>query len=100
MAEQIFVYGTLKLPVVQREVIGREVELLADTLKGYQTEPVVIDGTEYQTLVPHEDAEIEGTIISVTRAELARIDAYEPDEYKRTSVTAKSGRVAWVYVKS
>ncbi len=100
MTEGLFVYGTLKLPDVQREIIGREVELLADTLKGYTAEPVVIDGTEYRTLVPHEDAEIGGAIISVTKDELERIDDYEPDEYKRTCITATSGKTAWFYIKS
>ena len=100
MAERIFVYGTLRLAEVQLEIIGREVELAHETLKGFKTEPVVIDGAEYRTLVPDKDSEIEGAIISVTNDELARIDAYEPEEYERIRVTAVSGTTVWVYVKS
>lgn len=88
------------LPHVQQEIIGREVELTVDTLKGYQTQPVVIDGIAYRTIVPRKDAEILGAIISVTEAELARIDEYEPEEYKRISITSTSGKNAWVYVKA
>ena len=100
MTEQLFGYGTLKLAEVQLEIIGREVELALDALKGFKTEPVAIGGAEYRTLVPDKSSEIEGAIISVTKDELARIDAYEPEEYKRVSVTMVSGTTAWVYVKA
>ncbi|HEX3100933.1 MAG TPA: gamma-glutamylcyclotransferase family protein [Pyrinomonadaceae bacterium] len=100
MTEQVFVYGTLKFPDVQREIIGREVPMVSDTLNGFISEPVVIDGTEYRALVPLKGAETEGAIITVTTPELDRIDAYEPDEYKRIKVTTVSGRIVGVYVKA
>ena len=100
MTERLFVYGTLMLPEVQREIIGREVDLLADAVEGFAAEPVTIDGTEYRTLVSNEDSEIEGAVISITKAELSRIDNYEPEEYKRISVTKVSGKTAWIYVKA
>ena len=100
MGEQLFVYGTLRLAEVQREIIGREVELASDTLRRFKTEPVAIDGIEYPTLVPDKRSKIEGAIISVTNDELAGIDAYEPEEYKRIGVATASGKTAWVYVKA
>lgn len=100
MAEDLFIYGTLKLSEVQLEIIGREVELVADILTGFKTEPVVIDGIEYRTLVPDEGSQVKGVVISISPDELARIDAYEPTEYKRISVTTACGKTAWVYVKA
>ena len=100
MTEELFVYGTLKLPEIQREIIGREVELHSDTLMGYKTEPVMIDQTEYRVLVPDQGSEVEGALISITKDELTRIDRYEPEDYKRISVTVNSGKTAWVYVKA
>ena len=99
MSDLLFIYGTLKLPEVQRQIIGREVELVSDTLNGYTTQPVVIDGVEYRTLVTEENAQVEGAVISVTSGELARIDAYEPPEYNRIKVVTTSSKPAWVYVK-
>ena len=100
MSEELFIYGTLRLPEVQRKIIGREVELVADTLAAYKAEPVVIDGTEYRTLVPDQGSAIDGAVISVTPDELARIDAYEPEEYHRKLEITASGRSVWVYVKA
>ena len=100
MTEELFVYGTLKLPEIQREIIGREVELLSATLMGYKTEPVMIDRAEYRILVPDQGSEVEGALISITKDELTRIDRYEPEDYKRISVTVNCGKTAWVYVKA
>ena len=100
MAEQLFVYGTLRQPEVQIEIIGREVELVADSLTGFKTEPITLDGVTYRILVPATDAEVAGSIIFITQDELERIDAYEPDDYKRISVTTASGKTAWVYFEA
>lgn len=100
MNEELFVYGTLRLPEVQLRVIGRSVELTSDILNGYKTVPVVIGGNEYLTLIQDDNSKIEGAVISVTKEELERIDAYEPEEYERISLTLESGKSVWVYAAS
>jgi hypothetical protein len=44
MTEFLFVYGTLRNPVIQRWVLGREVGGTADVLEGY-TRSTIILGT-------------------------------------------------------
>lgn len=100
MRENLFVYGTLMLRNFQLDIIGREVELVPDAVMGFKIEPVVIDCIEYRTLVPDAVSVVEGAVISVSKDELARIDAYEPAEYRRIRVTTTSDHIVWVYVKS
>lgn len=100
MSEELFIYGTLRLPEIQLEIIGRKVEMKADVLKGYKTAVVFVAGIECLTLVADEKSGIEGAIISITSNELARVDAYEPHEYERMRVTTASGSTVWVYVKA
>ncbi len=69
MSEELFIYGTLKLPEIQLKIIGRKVELMADVLKGYKTAIVFMDGTDCLTLIPDENSQIEGAIISETKNE-------------------------------
>lgn len=40
---------------------------------------------------------IEGAVLSVTFDELQRADEYETDDYKRVSVTLRSGKQTWIY---
>ena len=42
------------------------------------------------------DAHVEGTVFTVTDAELAAADDYEVDDYRRISVPLRSGPRAWV----
>jgi gamma-glutamylcyclotransferase (GGCT)/AIG2-like uncharacterized protein YtfP len=97
MAEQLFVYGTLKDPAVQQAVFGRVVEGRPESLEGYSTKPITIGGTVYLNLWPDPDGSVEGLVIEVAPQELALIDRYEGDDYQRIQVTLTSRKVAWVY---
>ena len=44
--------------------------------------------------------ELRGTVFEITAQELAAADKYEVSDYKRVSVTLKSGLQAWVYVRA
>jgi hypothetical protein len=44
------------------------------------------------------DAAVEGTVFTISTAELAAADQYEVDDYTRVAVPLRSGRQAWVYV--
>lgn len=100
MKEQLFVYGTLKKPDTQKEVIGRIAKGLPDTLEGYKKSKIKIDDVLYPIIVPDLNSSIEGLVLSITEEELKTIDEYETDAYKRKKVILKSGKSAWAYVKN
>lgn len=106
----IFSYGTLQMPRVQQELLGRLVAMDDDALLGFDTVPVEIDHPDviefsgsatHLGLVPGApDARIDGKLLHVTAADLPALDDYEGDEYRRVEVTLASGKPAWVYVKA
>lgn len=109
--EYLFSYGTLQLPVVQRDVFGGPVAGEADALVGYRIETVRINdprvvalsGSDVHKLAVEtgNDADrVPGTVFALTPAQLAAADAYETDDYVRVSVRLASGRDAWLYASS
>jgi gamma-glutamylcyclotransferase (GGCT)/AIG2-like uncharacterized protein YtfP len=97
--EQLFVYGTLKDPYIQKKVFGKVVPGVSDSLEGYAFSEIKIVDETYPILVKKTGSVIEGLVISVTQEELKLIDAYETKAYQRKKVVLKSGRGAWVYLK-
>lgn len=105
----LFSYGTLQDGAVQRALFGRELTGTPQSLPGFAvswleiTDPEVIS-TSGQVLHPvlkptgRADDVVAGTAFAVTRAELAKTDAYEGDNYRRVSVPLIHGEPAWVYV--
>jgi gamma-glutamylcyclotransferase (GGCT)/AIG2-like uncharacterized protein YtfP len=106
----VFSYGTLQMPRVQQELLGRQVAMTDDALLGFDTVPVEIDhpdviefsgSSTHLGLVPGApDARIAGKLLHVTEADLPALDRYEGDEYRRIEVRLASGVSAWVYVKA
>ncbi|MCH8538976.1 MAG: gamma-glutamylcyclotransferase [Alkalimonas sp.] len=88
---QVFVYGTLKQPWVRRFIIGRTVDVTADTLTGYAR-----DGLD---LVAAPEASTTGLRFEVSANEMQRLDRYERlgVRYQRKQVVLDSGSQAWVY---
>ncbi len=97
MKELLFIYGTLKNPKVQKEVVGRVNKALPDILEGYKKSQVKIHGKTYPIVVPDSASSIGGLVLSVIPEELKIIDKYETDAYRRKRVILKSGKSAWVY---
>jgi gamma-glutamylcyclotransferase (GGCT)/AIG2-like uncharacterized protein YtfP len=97
MAERLFVYGTLKDPLMQQSVFGRVEEGKPDTLIGYAISQIVLGGDTYPIIRPDFQSRVEGLLIDVSDYEFALIDRYEGDDYARTQVTLESGVRAWVY---
>lgn len=95
MSELLFSYGTLRQQEVQLTTFGRE-------LDGFELDDVTITDPRdrHPILRPSDrsDAEVEGTVVSVTEAELAAADEYEVDDYQRVLAPLRSGGRAWVYV--
>ncbi|HVZ12454.1 MAG TPA: gamma-glutamylcyclotransferase family protein [Patescibacteria group bacterium] len=99
MEELIFVYGTLRDPKIQMDIIGRLIEGTPDTLLGYEKSTIKLRNIVYPILVPGNNGVIEGEILKVSQEELNKIDEYETDAYRRVKVKLKSGTDAWVYMK-
>jgi gamma-glutamylcyclotransferase (GGCT)/AIG2-like uncharacterized protein YtfP len=109
VTELLFSYGTLRQREVQLSTFGRELDGRPDAIVGYEldyvtiTDPHVIttSGSDrHPILKPTErpGAAVEGTVFTITEAELAAADKYEVDDYARISVPLRSGGHAWVYV--
>ena len=80
-----------------------------DILNGYKAETIQIadasflskgEGKYQRTLIASGNIhdEIEGTVLELTDEELALTDKYEPENYKRTKITLRSGKEAWIYL--
>jgi gamma-glutamylcyclotransferase (GGCT)/AIG2-like uncharacterized protein YtfP len=107
--ESLFSYGTLRQREVQLTTFGRELSGHPDAIVGFEldhvtiTDPHVIatSGSDrHPILRPSDrpDAEVEGTVFSITEVELAAADEYEVDDYRRVLAPLRSGGRAWVYV--
>jgi uridine kinase len=105
----LFSYGTLQTPSVQREHFGRELKGTPDVLPGYRqdwvtiTDPTVIavSGTDRHPIVRHTGdpaGTTAGTVLEVSTAELAAADVHEVDDHRRALVRLGSGLDAWVYL--
>ena len=97
MTEQLFVYGTLMEPGVQVAVFGRAVEGSPDALADYRKSRIRLGGRVYPIVKPAAGSTVEGLVITVSPTELAKIDHYEGEDYRRQKVTLVSGRRVWVY---
>lgn len=107
MTHLLFSYGTLRLPEVQMALFGRLIDGEEDAMTGWSqrmiemTDPEVIakSGMRWHPLVEpsdNPDDAVTGMAFTITDADLASADAYEVD-YRRLSVTLRSGRQAWFY---
>jgi len=107
--EQLFTYGTLQLEEVQLATFGRRLEGRPDILIGYRLVKITIEDEEFVAksgTAEHRNLQftgsasdfVEGTVFSVTMAELEESDAYEPEGYERVLVQLKSGANAWIYL--
>jgi len=103
----LFSYGTLQRPDVQLDTFGRRLIGWADEIVGFEQQSFRVDdpafaaksGTDHTIVVfdGKPDSRVKGTVFTVTDAELAKSDAYEPEGYRRVEAALASGRRAWVY---
>jgi gamma-glutamylcyclotransferase (GGCT)/AIG2-like uncharacterized protein YtfP len=97
--EYLFSYGTLGDEKIQAYVIGRVVESKEDSLQGYDTEVISIQGESYYRAFPSEGKSLLGVCLTVTPSELVKIDQYEGTSYKRIAGCLNSGIRAWLYMR-
>ncbi len=100
--ENLFVYGLLKKPEIQKKVIGRIAENSEDSIKGYKLSQINTEGEIFPILIKSNSPRdfVIGEVLEVTQDELKKIDKFETDAYKRIQVFLSSGKDAWVYVKN
>ena len=108
---RLFSYGTLQSRKVLRATFGRLLAGEPDALPGFVRDLIEISDaavvatsgeTHHPIVRPSADQGdfVPGTVFMISTAELEAADAYEVDDYCRTSVMLKSGKQAWVYVEA
>ena len=96
----LFVYGTLKSPKIQKQILGKIYKSKKDTLIGFTADSVEIENKSYLALIPNPQMETEGEVIEVQETDLKKLDKYETNAYERVEITLKSGTKSYVYIKS
>ncbi|MDG6095508.1 gamma-glutamylcyclotransferase [Acetobacter sp. AN02] len=110
-SEFLFSYGTLQLESVQTSSFGRILKGKADSMVGFKQDMIEIKDEDvirksgerfHQVVVESSDPEdeVKGTVFEISKEELDAADRYEVSDYRRISVTLKSGQEAWVYVRA
>lgn len=95
----VFVYGTLLIPDIMREVTGRQYAGTPATLHGYRR--YRLRHRSYPGLVAEEGANVEGMLFEVGPVALAALDRYEDPCYERRTLNVETGDgvyQAYVYV--
>jgi gamma-glutamylcyclotransferase (GGCT)/AIG2-like uncharacterized protein YtfP len=78
----------------------------ADQLLGYKLKSLQIEEefgmADYVVVVPSENPEdtIHGVVFEVSNADLAKVDLFESNAYKRVEVQLNSGTTAWIYMEN
>lgn len=96
-----FTYGSLMTDRIMFGVCGTKPEAMPARLKGFSRHPV--RGEDYPGIVPAGAAEVSGVLyLAVPPDALAKLDAFEGEQYLRCAVTVECGdgqqRPAEVYV--
>jgi gamma-glutamylcyclotransferase (GGCT)/AIG2-like uncharacterized protein YtfP len=99
--DRLFCYGTLCVPEIMRQIVGREIPAVPAVLDDYAC--YLMRNQHYPAAASAAGSSITGLLYSgLTPRELALLDSYEGTEYRRlrVSVTTDEGRQAqaWVYV--
>lgn len=87
----VFVYGTLRHPLVRWWVYGRSDSAEAAQLSGFRRTGLDLERSA--------NATVEGLVLTISHEELQRLDRYERlgIRYDRWIETLNDGRQVWVY---
>jgi gamma-glutamylcyclotransferase (GGCT)/AIG2-like uncharacterized protein YtfP len=95
----LFVYGTLQNESTQIDLLGRAVGGVTDRISGWKVLcDYEIEGELYPRLVPEKRGVVYGRIIDVTAEELAILDEYETNAYKKELIKTDGGVWCTVYL--
>ncbi len=101
MPDQLFCYGTLCVPDIMRRVSGSLPVGIQSWLLNYAC--YGLTGLDYPGILPVKGAQVSGLLYQgLSRAQLAKLDAYEGEQYRRVRlwVNPEQGQCtqAWTYV--
>ena len=100
MSRHVFTYGSLMFPPVWSLVVAGRYRSLAGTLAGHAR--FAVDAQDYPGMVVRSGASVDGVLyLDVDEADLARLDRFEGDDYRRAMVdvaTAEGTLPAETYV--
>lgn len=99
--DRLFCYGTLRIPAIMRRVSGTLPAARSASLPDYGC--YALAGLAYPGIVPEPGAYVGGVLYAgLGRAQIARLDAYEGEQYRRLRVWLELGGglrlQAWTYV--
>lgn len=104
--EQLFSYGTLRSKEIQRQIFNKVLTGTPDQLLGHKLKSLQIEEefgmADYVVVVPSKDPAdiIHGVVFTISDTDLAKVDLFESNAYKRVQVTLESGAVAWIYMEN
>ena len=97
--KKIFTYGTLLNKNMRFILLGKDVPVEDDVLKGYSKEPHTVFKI-YPTIKQMKGSSVKGIVFNVDENDLKILDRYESDLYKKIEVNLVSGKKALVYIES
>lgn len=104
--EQIFSYGTLQSKEIQMQIFNKVLIGTPDQLFGYKLKDLKIEEefgmADYFVATPSKNPSdiINGIVYTISSKELAKVDQFESNAYKRIQTTLKSGITTWVYIET
>ncbi|MFH7005279.1 gamma-glutamylcyclotransferase family protein [Flavobacterium bizetiae] len=104
--EKLFSYGTLRSKQIQMQLFSKILTGNPDQLLGHKLKSLQIEEefgmADYVVAVPTVDSSdpIHGIAYNISASDLAKVDIFESNAYKRVQVELKSGAVAWVYIEN
>ena len=104
--EPLFSYGTLRSKQIQMQIFNKILTGTPDQLLGHKLKSLQIEEefgmADYVVVVPSETPSdiIHGVVFNISSTDLAKIDLFESNAYKRVQVTLNSGIVAWIYMEN
>ena len=99
--ENLFLYGVLMKKEIQKEVLGRELEMREDSLTRYKKGSVQIEREIFPRLEKTNNTYdvVFGKVVEVSEEDFKKLDEYEGEDYRKIEVVLVSGKDSWVYVK-
>ncbi|MBZ4033311.1 gamma-glutamylcyclotransferase [Flavobacterium sp. 17A] len=104
--EKLFSYGTLRSKEIQRQIFNKILIGTADQVMGYKLKSLKIEEefgmADYVVAVASENSTdtIHGVVFTISNADLAKVDLFESNAYRRVQVTLHSGETAWIYIEN
>lgn len=99
MEELLFVYGTLMVLEIRRNLLDRKPQVIRASLAGFARRAVLHE--RYPAIIPEPQASVHGLLLQLCPIELLMLDTYEGGEYTRGKVLVNARgkqQHAWTYI--